>query len=211
MGKWIDGYMDKLAEVRQANLAGGRPDGIERMHRLGKLTARERIEHLVDPGTFNEIGSLVTDSRPPLDGRSRPAPSDGIVMGVAKVNGAPISLWAMDFTVMSGSLGDQAAWKLADLTKMSGQMQIPIIGMIDCAGARLSFKGGNSGFNGFSQFVRNYCLYSGVIPRIALILGPCTGLMASVATLSDFLIINQKTGFLWLGGDRQSDLSLIHI
>ena len=205
MGKWINGYLDKLAEVRRANLAGGRQDGVERMHRLGKLTARERIEQLVDPGSFNEIGSLVTDSRPPLDGRSRLAPSDGIVMGVAKVNDAPISLWAMDFTVMSGSLGDQAAWKLSDLTKMSGQMQIPIVGMIDCAGARLSFKGGNSGFNGFSQFIRNYCLYSGVIPRIALLLGPCTGLMATAAVLSDFLIINQKTGFLWLGGAKDSE------
>jgi acetyl-CoA carboxylase carboxyltransferase component len=204
MGKWINGYLDKLADVRRQNLAGGCKDGIETMHRLGKLTARERIERLVDPGTFDEIGSLVTDSRPPLDDRSRPAPSDGIVMGVARVNGAPISLYAMDFTVMSGSLGDQAAWKLSDLTKMSGQMQIPIIGMIDCAGARLGIKGGDSGFNGFSQFIRNYCHYSGVIPRIALLLGPCTGLMAAIPVLSDFLIINEKTGFLWLGGDRAS-------
>ena len=204
MGKWLNGYLDKLADVRRQNLAGGRKGASEAMHRLGKLTARERIERLVDPGTFNEIGSLVTDSRPPLDGRSRLAPSDGIVMGVARVNGAPLALYAMDFTVMSGSLGDQAAWKLSDLTKMSGQMQMPLVGMIDCAGARLSFKGGDSGFNGFSQFVRNYCHYSGVIPRIALLLGPCTGLMATIPALSDFLIINQKTGFLWLGGDKAS-------
>jgi acetyl-CoA carboxylase carboxyltransferase component len=204
MGKWIDGYLDRLADVRRQNLAGGRTEGIEAMHRLGKLTARERIDHLVDPGTFEEIGSLVTDSRPPLDGRPRPAPSDGIIMGTARVNGAPISLYAMDFTVMSGSLGDQAAWKLSDLTKMSGQMQIPLIGMIDCAGTRLSFKGGDSGFNGFSQFIRNYCHYSGAIPRITLLLGPCTGLMATVPALSDFTIINQNTGFLWLGGDQAS-------
>jgi acetyl-CoA carboxylase carboxyltransferase component len=205
MGQWINGYLDKLADVRRENLAGGRKGCIEQMHKLGKLTARERIERLVDPGSFEEIGSLVTDSRPPLDGKSRPAPSDGIVMGVARVDGAPISLYSMDFTVMSGSLGDQAAWKLSDLTKMSGQMQIPIIGMIDCAGARLGIKGGDSGFNGFSQFIRNYCHYSGVIPRIALVLGPCTGLMAAIPVLSDFSIINQKTGFLWLGGDRDSE------
>ena len=204
MGKWIDGYLDRLADVRRQNLAGGRTEGIEAMHRLGKLTARERIDHLVDPGTFEEIGSLVTDSRPPLDDRPRPAPSDGIIMGTARVNGATIALYAMDFTVMSGSLGDQAAWKLSDLTKISGQMQIPLIGMIDCAGTRLSFKGGDSGFNGFSQFIRNYCHYSGIVPRITLLLGPCTGLMATVPVLSDFTIINQNTGFLWLGGDKAS-------
>jgi acetyl-CoA carboxylase carboxyltransferase component len=167
MGKWINGYLDKLAAVRRENLAGGRNDGIEQIHKLGKLTARERIERLVDPGTFDEMGSLVTDSRPPLDGKSRPTPSDGIVMGVARVNGAPISLYAMDFTVMSGSLGDQAAWKLSDLTKMSGQMQIPIIGMIDCAGARLGIKGGDSGFNGFSQAFRALYRLNGSHTRIS--------------------------------------------
>jgi acetyl-CoA carboxylase carboxyltransferase component len=139
---------------------------------------------------------MVTDSCAPDDGIARPSPSDGIVMGFAKVNQQPVALYSMDFTVMSGSVGDQAAWKLADLTKMAGQMQMPLLGLIDSAGQRLSFKGGNSGFNGFSQFMRNYCLYSGVIPRIALVLGPCTGLMAATAVLSDFVIINQNNGFL---------------
>lgn len=205
MGKWMDGYLNKLAQVRRQNIDGGGSDRIACVHQLGKLTARERIGRLVDPGTFEEIGSIVTDSCPAEDGTTRPSPSDGIVMGFARINNRPAALYAVDFTVMSGSIGDQASWKLADLTTMAGQQQIPIVGMIDSAGARLSFKGGNSGFNGFSQFVRNYCLYSGVIPRIALLLGPCPGLLATIAALSDFTIINQKNGFLWLGGDMASE------
>lgn len=205
MGKWMNGYLDKLANLRQQNLEGGGAERMALMQRLNKLSARERIEHLVDRGSFEEIGSVVTDSRVPFDGVTRPSPSDGIVMGMAMVNNRPVALYSMDFTVMSGAIGDQAAWKLADLTKMAGQMQTPIIGLIDSAGERLSFEGGNSGFNGLSQFIRNYCLYSGVIPRIALLLGPCTGLMATLAVLSDFMIINQNSGFLWLGGDKDSE------
>ncbi len=205
MGKWMNGYLDKLANLRQQNLDGGGADRLALMQRLNKLSARERIERLVDSGSFEEIGSVVTDSCPPFDGVTRPSPSDGIVMGMAMINNRPVALYSMDFTVMSGAIGDQAAWKLADLTRMAGQMQMPIIGLIDSAGERLSFEGGNSGFNGLSQFIRNYCLYSGVIPRIALLLGPCTGLMATLAVLSDFMIINQNSGFLWLGGNKDSE------
>jgi acetyl-CoA carboxylase carboxyltransferase component len=205
VGKWMNGYLDKLANLRQQNLEGGGAERMALMQRLNKLSARERIERLVDRGSFEEIGSVVTDSRVPFDGVTRPSPSDGIVMGMAMVNNRPVALYSMDFTVMSGAIGDQAAWKLADLTRMAGQMQMPIIGLIDSAGERLSFEGGDSGFNGLSQFIRNYCLYSGVIPRIALVLGPCTGLMATLAVLSDFMIINQNNGFLWLGGDKDSE------
>jgi acetyl-CoA carboxylase carboxyltransferase component len=87
---------------------------------------------------------------------------------------------------------------------MAGQMKMPVIGFIDSAGARISFKGGDSGFNGLSTFIKTYCHYSGVIPRIALLLGPCTGLLATVPVMSDFVIINENTGFLWLGGKKTS-------
>lgn len=204
MGEWMNGYMDKLAALRQANLDGGGPDRVRMVHELGKLTARERIDQLTDAGSFEEIGSAVTDASPPYDGVVRPSPSDGVVMGLAAIDGRPVAIYATDFTVMSGAIGDQAAWKLADLSQMAGQMQIPIIGLMDSAGERLSFKNGDSGLNGLSTFIRNYCLYSGIIARITLLLGPCTGALATVCTLSDFLIINQKSGFLWLGGDLKS-------
>ncbi len=205
MGKWMDGYLEQLETNRLENLTGGGVDRIELQHSLGKLTARERIDRLVDAGSFDEIGSLVRDGRPPYDGNARPSPSEGVIMGFGKVSGRPVMLFSMDFTVMSGSLGDQAAWKLADLTVMAGKRRLPLIGMIDSAGQRLSLREGNSGVNGLSRFLRNLSLYSGITPRIMLLLGPCTGTMAAVLALSDFLIINRDTGFLWLGGEIESE------
>jgi acetyl-CoA carboxylase carboxyltransferase component len=205
MGKWMDGYLDKLARVRQENLEGGGKERIEIMHQLGKLTARERIDRLADTGTFEEIGSLVREFRTTSEGEAKPSPADGVVMGLAKVNGQPVMVYSMDFTVMSGSIGDQGAWKIAELVQMAGQEQMPIIGMFDSAGSRISFKDGFIGLHGMGRLVRNYCLYSGIIPRIALLLGPCTGPLAQVPVLSDFLIINRKTGFLWLGGGIESE------
>jgi len=205
MGEWMNGHLDKLAVNRKKNLEAGGKDRVEVQHSLGKLTARERIELLVDPGTFEEIGSLVREFRTHLKGDAKPSPSDGVIMGPAEVNGRPVMVYATDFTVMSGSIGDQGVWKIAELVHMAGQEQMPIIGMFDSAGSRISFKGGYVGQHGMGRLIRNYCLYSGVIPQIALLLGPCTGPLAQVPVLSDFTIINEKTGFLWLGGEIASD------
>ncbi len=204
MGKWMDGYLDKLAANRRENLESGGKERIDLQHGLGKLTARERIERLADPGTFEEIGSLVREFRLHLTGNAKPSPSDGVIMGLAEVNGRPVMVYATDFTIMSGSMGDQGVWKIAELVQMAGQERIPLIGMFDSAGSRISFKGGYVGLDGMGRLVRNYCLYSGVIPQIALVLGPCTGPMGQVPVLSDFLIMNRKTGFLWLGGEIES-------
>ena len=205
MGKWMDGYLEKLAANRQENLAAGGPERIELQHQLGKLTARERIERLADPKTFEEMGSLVREFRFGLEGAAKASPSDGVVMGMAEVNGRPVMIYSLDFTVMSGSIGDQGVWKMAELVQMAGQERMPIIGIFDSAGSRISFKNGYVGLNGLGRLMRNYCLYSGVIPQIALVLGPCTGPIAQVPVLCDFLIMNQKTGFLWLGGELESD------
>lgn len=205
MGKWMDGYLDKLTKVRQENLEAGGKARVDLQHSLGKLTARERIDLLADTGTFEEIGSLVRDFRPPSEEEARPSPAEGVVMGLAKIDGRPVMIYSLDFTVMSGSIGDQGVWKIAELIQMAGQEQMPIIGIFDSAGSRISLKNGLVGLHGMGRLVRNYCLYSGVVPQIAMLLGPCTGPMAQVPVLSDFLIINRKTGFLWLGGEIESD------
>jgi len=205
MGKWMDGYLNKLVKVREENLEAGGKERVELQHQLGKLTARERIDLLADTGTFEEIGSLVREFRLPLEGEGRPSPAEGVVIGLAKINGRPVMVYSMDFTVMSGSIGDQGIWKIAELVQMAGQEQMPIIGMFDSAGSRISFKNGFVGLHGMARLVRTYCLYSGVIPQISLLLGPCTGPLAQVPVLSDFLIINRNTGFLWLGGEMESD------
>lgn len=205
MGKWMDSYLDKLNTNRDENLIGGGKDRIELQHSLGKLTARERIDLLADDGTFEEIGSVVRDAISFKEGDKIPSPADGVVMGFVKINGRDVAVYSMDFTVMSGSLGDQTSWKIAELIEMAGKMRIPLIGMIDSAGERLSLRGGHVGLHGLATLLRNYCLYSGVIPQIALVLGPCTGVMAEIPVLSDFLIMNRNTGFLWLGGEKNSE------
>jgi acetyl-CoA carboxylase carboxyltransferase component len=205
MGIWMDGYLEKLATNRQENLEAGGKARLEIQHQLGKLTARERIRLLADPGSFEEIGSLVREFRMGLDNDPKPSPSDGVIMGMANVNGKPVMVFSLDFTVMSGSIGDQGVWKIAELVQMAGQERIPVIGMFDTAGSRFSLKNGYVGLNGMGRLLRNYCLYSGVIPQIALVLGPCTGPIAQVPVLSDFLIFSQNSGFLWFGGDIESD------
>jgi len=205
MGKWMNGYMDKLAHLQKGNIEGGGKDRINVQHQLGKLTARERIEKLADTGSFDEIGSAVTETRGPFDGKERLCPADGIIAGYAKINNRQVMVYSVDFTVMCGSLGEQAVWKLAEITKMAAQMGVPIIGMVDSAGNRIGIKRGDIGLNGLGHFMRYYNQYSGVIPRITMVLGPCIGLMSIVAVLSDFLIINENNGFLWLGGEKKSE------
>ncbi len=211
MGKWMDNHLARLEANRQEALAAGGKERIELQHNLGKLTARERIEHLVDPGSFLEMGSAVRDSdsvipalRDPSQ-KDKPSPSDGVIMGLGEINGRRVMLYSMDFTVMSGSVGDQGIWKIAELIQMAGQEQMPLIGMIDSAGSRFSATGGRVGLYGMGRLVRNYSLYSGIIPQITLVLGPCTGPMAQIPALSDVLIMNRNTGFLWLGGEIESE------
>jgi acetyl-CoA carboxylase carboxyltransferase component len=126
-------------------------------------------------------------------------------MGLGQINGRQVMVYSFDFTVMSGAIGIQGIWKLAELAEIAGREQVPLIGMIDSAGSRIGFRDGFSGLDGMCRLVRNYCLYSGIIPQITLLLGPCTGPMAQVPALSDFLIINRNTGFLWLGGEIESE------
>ena len=136
MGKWMDGYLEKLAANRRENLAAGGLQRIDGQHQLGKLTARERIERLADPGAFEEIGSLVREFRMGLAGEPKPSPSDGVIMGTARIQGRPVMVYSLDFTVMSGSIGDQGVWKIAELIRMAGQEQVPVIGVFDSAGSR---------------------------------------------------------------------------
>lgn len=205
MGKWMDGYLEKLARVRRENAGCGGPERVEIQHSLGKLTARERIDLLADPDSFDELGSVVREFRLPGQEGGRPSPADGVVMGLVRVNGRETMVYSIDFTVMSGSMGDQGVWKIAELIRMAGQEQVPIIGIFDSAGSRLDIRNGFVGLHGMGRLVRDYCLYSGVIPRLSLVLGPCTGPLAQVPVLSDFMIMNSNTGFLWMGGEVESD------
>ncbi len=156
MGKWMDGYLEKLVKVREENAGGGGEKRVELQHKLGKLTARERIDILTDPGTFEELGSVVREFKLPGDEEGKPSPADGVVMGLAQVNGRQIMVYSLDFTVMSGAIGDQGVWKIAELIRMAGQEQVPIIGIFDSAGSRLDFRNGVVGLHGMGSLIRDY-------------------------------------------------------
>lgn len=206
MGQWTQGFVKRLEKIRQENLEGGGPDGIKRQHEMGKLTIRERIDRLLDPRSFRELGAVVRDVRPPtVRGKITPGSAcDGVVMGIGRIDGREVAVYGTDFTVMSGAVGDQGAWKIADIIRMAGNMRIPLIAVFDSAGERFSIKGGDVGFDGFANVLKNHSIHSGVIPQIGLVLGPCTGLVAYAASLCNFLIMNENTSFLWLGGEKKS-------
>lgn len=204
MGQWMEGYMRRLDRLCGEKEQGGGEERIALQRAAGKRTARERIIGLLDEGRFEEIGSSVRDQGSPLEGKAAPSPGDGVVMGFGKIRGRDTAIYALDFTVHSGALGTQAVWKLADIVKMSGQWGMPLVGILDGAGARLGIRDGDSGQNGMAELLRVTSEVAGLIPRIALVLGPCTGLLALHAVLADFLVMNRKTGFLWYGGEIRS-------
>ena len=108
MGKWMDGYLEKLAANRRDNLEAGGPQRIELQHQLGKLTARERIDRLADPGTFEEIGSLVREFRMGLEGEPKPSPSDGVIMGVARIHGRSVMVYSLSCSTMARSTSSRS-------------------------------------------------------------------------------------------------------
>ena len=215
MGRWMDGFTKRLDTIRKAGIEGGGIDRVEIQHKRGKLTARERIQRLFDRDSFQPLGTLVVEQQAitvvdagevKRKGRSgKKSPSDGVIIGFGKVNGKKVAAYATDFTVMSGSVGDQGSWMIAEMISMAGKMRIPLIAMYDSAGLRGTFTNGRPGYDGIGRILKYHSLYSGVIPQIGLLLGPCVGLMAYAPVLCHFLIMNEKTAFLWLGGEKESE------
>ena len=120
MGEKMEAALKRLQEIREKNLQGGGQKHIDRQHGRGKLTARERIDFLLDPGTFSELGSFVNTTGARIDGRETDAPCDGAVIGTGKVDGRLITVYASDFTVLGGSLGCQHATKFIKLIEHGG-------------------------------------------------------------------------------------------
>jgi len=121
MGNGWTVILISLSRFAKRMREAGAKKRVELQHKLGKLTARERIDLLADPGTFEELGSVVREFNPPGDGEGRPSPADGVVMGLARVKGRQVTVYSLDFTVMSGAIGDQGVWKIAELIRMAGR------------------------------------------------------------------------------------------
>jgi methylmalonyl-CoA decarboxylase subunit alpha len=188
----------KLREVRAKARMGGGESRIAKQHEKGKLTARERLDQLFDHDSFQELESLVT-RRDDFSNESKESyPGDGVVTGYGQVNGRTVFAYAQDFTVMGGALGEMQSQKICHIMDLAAQNGGPIIGMIDSGGARI--QEGVRSLGGYAQIFKRNSLYSGVIPQISLILGPCAGGAAYSPALTDLIIMVEKQSYMFLTG-----------
>jgi acetyl-CoA carboxylase carboxyltransferase component len=190
---------DELHQRREIAYLGGGEEKIEKQHAAGKLTARERIALLVDEGTFVEMG---VHGRPHFSVRGmegKEAPADGVVTGWGDVDGRRCALAAYDFTVMAGSMGRTGEVKMARLRELALQKRMPLIWLLDSAGARIQEAAGSL-FAGSGQLFREEVQMSGVVPLVAAMLGPCAAGTAYIPGLSDFVPMVVGQGAMALAG-----------
>jgi acetyl-CoA carboxylase carboxyltransferase component len=189
---------DLHARRAQAKLGGG-AEKIERQHAAEKLTARERLDLLIDAGSFTELGIHARPhfSQKAMEGKD--APADGVVTGYGKVDGRLVAVCAYDFTVMAGSMGMSGELKVTRLRELALQKRIPFIWLLDSAGARIQEAAGSL-FAGSGFLFREEVVMSGVIPQIAALMGPCAAGTAYIPGLADFVPMVKGRGSMALAG-----------
>jgi len=191
--------VEDLHERRERAKLGGGPERIERQHAQGKLTARERLDLLVDEGTFTELGIQAGPhfSQRAMEGKE--APADGVITGYGKVDGRLVAVVAYDFTVMAGSMGMTGELKVSRLRELALGKRIPFIWLLDSAGARIQEAAGSL-FAGSGHLFREEVVMSGVIPQIAALMGPCAAGTAYIPGLADFVPMVKGRGSMALAG-----------
>jgi methylmalonyl-CoA decarboxylase subunit alpha len=191
--------VDDLNERRAAARLGGGEEKIARQHAAGKLTARERIDRLVEPGSFTELGlhAGIHYSVRGLEGKE--APADGVITGYGKVDGRLVAIAAYDFTVMAGSMGMTGEMKVARLRELALTKRMPIVWLLDSAGARIQEAVGSL-FAGSGHLFREEVVASGVIPQVAALMGPCAAGTAYIPGLADFVPMVKGRGSMALAG-----------
>ena len=200
--------IDRIKEIegkRSQLLQGGSPKEVDRQHQMGKLTARERVDKLVDPGTFQEIDLWIRPVKTGFDIDERDLPGDAVITGFGEVNGRPVYIYAQDFTVAGGTFGTAHHHKVTRLMEMALEKKIPYIQMVDSGGERIydwfgkpAYRPalGGRGIAGTTAMYRIPGIASGVIPQITLMLGPMYAGSAYVPTMADFMIMRKGTSFM---------------
>jgi len=202
MGQRMNEAIQKYLDIQEKNKLGGGKEQMDRQRDRGKLTARERIDILIDPGTFSELGTCVNTTGMRIDGVVPDAPCDAVVLGTAEVHGRVVMIHAADFTVLGGSTGAQSLMKCARAMELSAQWGIPMIHLMDSSGGRLGYR--DVTFAGIDWHFRLQSRFSGVTPQITVLMGPCIAGGAYLPTLCDFLFMSRVSASLWLGGPRQT-------
>ncbi len=190
----IEEYKQKRAKIEQM----APPETIEKRHKKGQWTARERIEYLFDPGTFTEIGLFVKNRTTRFGMDKAEVPAEGVVTGYGLVNGRHVVAFAEDFMAMAGTFGEYHGVKEIRAINFAKEMGWPLIGMNDSGGARL--QEGMDTLEMYGQLFRAQIQASGIIPQIALLMGPCLGGQAYHPIMQDFIIQCRDTGFMGIAG-----------
>ncbi|MFC1955505.1 acyl-CoA carboxylase subunit beta [Chloroflexota bacterium] len=194
----LDDKLDKLARLEEEIQAGGGEKRIKQQHDSGKLTARERIDLLFDPGTFEELGAFVRHHCSNFGMDKTFIPADGVVTGFGKVNGRTVCVFSQDFTARGGTLGEMHARKICKIMDMAMSIKVPMVGFIDSGGARI--QEGINALDGYGHiFFRNSCA-SGVIPQISAIMGPAAGGAVYSPAMTDFVFMVKKTSRMYITG-----------
>jgi len=189
---------DQFELLNQQAESGGGAERIDKQHSSGKNTARERIEILLDPGTFNEIDKMVTHRATDFGIDKQKIPGDGLVSGYGKIEGRLVYVFAQDFTVFGGTLSRTNADKILKIQDLAVKMGAPLIGLNDSGGARI--QEGVESLAGYADIFYNNVLFSGVIPQISAILGPCAGGAVYSPALTDFIFMVEKTSHMFVTG-----------
>ena len=182
---------------RRAALGGG-ADRLERQHAAGKLTARERIDLLFDPGTFEEVDKLVTHRCHDFGMADQITPGDGVIAGNGLVDGRLVFAFAQDFTVFGGSLSETNAAKIVKIMDLAVKLGAPVVGLNDSGGARI--QEGVLSLGGYADIFLRNTLASGVVPQISAIMGPCAGGAVYSPAITDFTIMVKDTSYMFVTG-----------
>ncbi len=195
-----DNDVKKLRKLLDQAKMGGGQEAIERQHGKGKLTARERLEKLLDEDTFQELDALVTHHSQDFGLDERVALGDGVVTGYGMIDGRQVFVYAQDFTVMGGSLGPSHAAKIVKVQELAMKNGCPIIGINDSGGARI--QEGVRSLAGYGDIFTNNTLASGVVPQISVIMGPCAGGAVYSPAITDFVFMVEETSHMFITGPK---------
>jgi propionyl-CoA carboxylase beta chain len=190
--------LKRLDEMEAAALKGGGDERIARQHQAGKLTARERIELLFDPGSFVEVDKFVTHRCIDFGMEEQKILGDGVVTGYGTVNGRQVFCFAQDFTVFGGSLSGAYATKICKVMDLAMRVGAPVIGLNDSGGARI--QEGVESLAGYAEIFTRNVLASGVIPQISAIMGPCAGGAVYSPAMTDFILMVESTSYMFITG-----------
>ncbi len=194
----MEDKIKKLRELKEQAKLGGGEKKLKAQHDKGKLSARERIELLVDEGTFDEIDMFVKHRSTDFGLDKQKYPGDGVITGFAKINDRPVALFSQDFTVFGGSLSEAHAEKICKIMDMALKNGIPVIGLNDSGGARI--QEGVVSLGGYAEIFLRNTLASGVVPQISAVLGPCAGGAVYSPAITDFVFMVKTTSQMFVTG-----------